>query len=124
MGSARKVNHALTVLTAMVAVLAAPAVVLASGGFVATGSMPTSHRGHTATLLSDGRVFVVCGSSGVAATGAAELYDPVTGTWTSAAARTPCIGSTATLLSDGRVIVAGNTGVFSAVSVYDPSTNT
>ncbi len=42
----------------------------------------------------------------------------------SAAGRSPCIGSTATLLSDGRVIVAGNTGVFSAVSVYDPSTNT
>jgi hypothetical protein len=48
-----------------------------------TGSMNTGRWSHTATLLADGKVLVVGGTTlygGVLAS--AELYDPATGTWT------------------------------------------
>jgi hypothetical protein len=62
--------------------------------------MTQARDGQTATLLSDGRVLVAGGS--------AELYDPVTGTWTATADMTePYYGHTATLLLDGTVLVAG-----------------
>ena len=70
--------------------------------------------GQTATLLATGQVLVVGGEALDAATGqarlvaSAELYDPVSNTWTlttpPARAR---VGHTATLLSDGRVLIAG-----------------
>lgn len=76
-----------------------------------------SGRGHTATLLADGRVLVAGGPAvGGAMTGivggvssrTTEIYDPVAGTWSAgplmAHERTE---HTATLLGDGRVMVAG-----------------
>jgi Tol biopolymer transport system component len=67
-----------------------------------------SGGGGAATLLPDGRVLMVGERGAGNMFGAAELYDPVTGSWTAAASmHTPRSATTATLLSDGRVLVAG-----------------
>jgi WD40 repeat protein len=87
--------------------------------------MLAAGRGHTATLLSNGKVLVVGGDS---AAYRAELFDPSTGTWTATGSLdTPRWDHTATLLPDGRVLVAGSPLSFhvgddaSSAELYDPS---
>jgi hypothetical protein len=86
----------------------------ATGTWTATGNMFEARSNHTATLLPDGRVLVAGGVSTFATRevlASAELYDPITGTWTAAAGLTAArYGHTATLLSDGRVLIAGGRG--------------
>jgi hypothetical protein len=80
----------------------------------------------TATLLQDGTVLVAGGCCAVSsAPQTAELYDPVSGTWTATADRLlGGEGRTATLLSDGKVlVVGGNYGPQRAV-LYDPISGT
>jgi Tol biopolymer transport system component len=105
----------------------------ASSSWTATGSMTSSRAGSTATLLPDGKVLVAggycCGLGGRSALASAELYDPISGSWTAtgsmATART---GHTATLLRDGRVLVAGGGAraqggnSWAAAEIYDPGT--
>ncbi len=71
-----------------------------SGSWAAARGMIEAHEGHTATLLSDGRVLLM----GVSA----EMYDPLSGSWTAAGdtiqARS---GHAVTLLRDGRALVTG-----------------
>jgi len=75
-------------------------------------------RQHNATILPDGKVLVTGGSSGAGFNNAttpvyaAELWDPVTETWTTmASARSIRIyHSAALLLPDGRVLSAGGNG--------------
>lgn len=86
-----------------------------TGTFSTTGFMAVARRNHTATLLKDGRVLVAGGYNGldgnVDGTGnlnAPEIYDPVTGTFSStgnmsSARRFP----TATMLLNGKVLIAG-----------------
>ena len=85
-----------------------------TGTWTATGSMVAARIGHTATLLSDGRVFVAGGGSSPSPTGAlatAELYDPGSGTWTAAGSMSRAReGQAATLLLDGRVLITGGLG--------------
>ena len=73
-----------------------------------TQSMHTQRNGHTATLLSDGRVLAAGGYGPEGLALYAELYDPMTAQWS----KTPSLGygvvaHTATLLPDGRVLIAG-----------------
>ena len=102
-----------------------------------TGHLNTGVEGHTATLLSDGRVLIVGGDpSAGGPIPRAQLYDPDTGEWSITGhlihyeAR---IGHTATLLPDGKVLVAGGWGVvsqfgysypLSSSELYDPDTGT
>jgi N-acetylneuraminic acid mutarotase len=89
-----------------------------TGSWILTGSMLEARSGHVATLLPDGRVLVVGGSS----TGgmsdplaSAEVYDPTTATWSATGSMIEArVGPTATLLLDGTVLVAG--GAFSNLS--------
>ena len=85
-----------------------------SGTWTATGTMADAREGFTATLLPDGMVLVsggvrlVSGSISDVALASAELYDPVTGTWSVAATMAvPRADHAATLLLDGKVLVAG-----------------
>jgi hypothetical protein len=81
----------------------------ASGSWAATGGMKHARWGHTATLLTDGRV-LVAGSyvNSGNPLASAELFDPRTGRWTSTGSMTAGRGGhTATLLPDGTVLVVG-----------------
>jgi N-acetylneuraminic acid mutarotase len=102
-----------------------------------TGPMSVARSGHTATLLPDGRVIVAGGAPpefpDCDAGTTAEIFDPVSGTWTLTqtmhANRT---WHTATLLPDGRVLVAGGygvdgagaDGVLNSAEIFDPASQT
>lgn len=110
-----------------------------TGTFAPTGSMNIGREGHTATLLNSGMVLIAGGLNsptppfGVLA---AELYDPVKGTFALTGSMSgPHSYHTATLLNNGTVLVAGgqmacNTGIGCSTSVlataelYDPIVGT
>lgn len=81
-----------------------------------TGSMAFARRHLNATVLPTGEVLVTGGTSGpgfndiATAVHAAELWSPVTGTWTTLASNAVDRGyhSTSILLPDGRVLHAGS----------------
>src|SRR5438477_3570793 len=92
--------------------------------FQETGSMAVPHDGHTATLLNDGKVLVAAGEN---YTETAELYDPVTGTWTATADMIVKrrFSHSATLLRNGKVLVVG--GLLAediTAELYDPVSGT
>jgi|SRR5579872_1643096 len=117
---------------------ASPAFAQTPGTFTATGSMTMARFAHTATLLVDGRVLIAGGcvkdqfgdpTFCNAATDSAELYDPITRTFTATGNMiTPRWSHTATLLPDGRVLIAaghgdgGSDGNLATAELYDPST--
>jgi Kelch motif len=94
-------------------------------------SMTTPRSGHTATLLNNGKVLVAGGSNssaaGINGLDTAELYDPVSQTFTptQSTMTTPRTGHTATLLSDGTVLLAGGNNSTAAMSaeIYVPTTD-
>lgn len=94
--------------------------------------MNFNRRHHRAVLLDDGRVLVVGGNSGTGSDKSglpsAEVYDPVTNTWTETNPMAEGHAQPAVVkLSDGRVLVAGgldtSAGHTAAVEIYDPATN-
>jgi hypothetical protein len=105
-----------------------------SGTFSFAGLMTTPRYNHTATLLQDGYVLIAGGSaSGVTGNplASAELYDPVSKTFSSInAMNTAHADHTATLLADGHVLIAGGSdrrntarnSVTSIAEIYDPAT--
>ena len=82
----------------------------ASGSWTVTGSLHIARYRHTATLLSNGRVLVVGGSSDNSVIlSSAELYDPTSGSWTvTGSLNTARDFHTATLLPNGKVLVVGD----------------
>jgi hypothetical protein len=110
----------------------------ATGTFSPTnGNTIDPHAWHTATLLQDGRVLIAGGvtatasdgaspapdgSSSGAATAAAELFDPATGTFTATGSMTtPRVWGTATRLADGRVLFVGGVKNTSSSTSTDSS---
>jgi Kelch motif protein/galactose oxidase-like protein len=104
----------------------------ATGAFTSTGSMATPRAGHTATMLSNGTVLISGGytdfNNGVfTASSTAELYDPVTGTFSiTGSMGVARWAHTATLLSSGQVLVTGGSdpvgNSLPTAEIYDPST--
>ena len=85
-----------------------------TGNFTATGNMATARSLHTATLRNDGTVLLTGGDTffynGAQAQSlsAAELFDPVTGSFSAVSnMTTPREAHTATLLNTGEVLVVG-----------------
>lgn len=101
----------------------------ATGSFASTGSMAVGRSGHTASLLADGRVLVVGGSSAGSPT--AEIYDPKVGAFSVIPGLTEGrTGHTATVLSSGKVLIAGGqtteqlgSSILATAEVFDPATN-
>ena len=105
------------------------------GSWTATGPMINDHWLHTATLLVDGRVLVTGGVTEEVATDAtgtaAEIYDPIAGSWTATGSLISGRWEhTATRLLDGRVLVTGGNniddvdGALASAELYDPATGT
>ena len=98
------------------------------GTFTATGNMTTARSGHTAILLTNGKVLIAGGSSANLAS--AELYDPASGTFTRTGdMTTPRARPTSTLLPDGRVLIASGLSTTASAGVanaelYDPASGT
>lgn len=81
--------------------------------WLAASAMSGPRKDHLASLLKDGRVLVVGGGPSVA-----EVFDPVTRTWTPAGTANVSPYDAATRLDDGRVLVTGT-----VAQLYDPTTN-
>jgi hypothetical protein len=111
-----------------------------TGAWAATGRMLAPRFQYTATLLPNGKVLVAGGVNNVVLAGgtndgplvSAELYDPVSETWTATGAmEIPRYDHTATLLRDGKVLVAGGIVAGDAADdqmppgeLYDPASGT
>jgi deoxycytidylate deaminase len=99
-----------------------------TGKFTTTsGAMVTQRKGHTATLLTNGKVLITGGYNG-SYVNTAEIYDPATGKFAAtsgkmAAAR---IGHTAALLKSGKVLISGgyNGAYLNSSELFDPATGT
>jgi hypothetical protein len=102
-----------------------------SGGtFSTTGNLTTARRSHTATLLANGKVLVAGGSdytpTSWSVLASAELYDPVSGTFTPTGNMTTARQfHTATMLPNGKIMIAGGASgesTLATTELYDPST--
>lgn len=108
----------------------------ATGSFTATaGKMSVVRLHHTATLLKDGTVLIAGGVSSEAtpALRSAELYDPVSNSFTPIAASmtSPRVFQVAALLPNGTVLLAGGSdeddssgGATNSAEIYDPVAKT
>lgn len=101
------------------------------GLWTMTGQMVEGRRQTAATLLDDGRVLVVGGNVSCNPScytdNTAELYSPVTGTWSATSPlHTPRFNHVTLKLPDGRVLAAGGyvtPGVLTAAcEIFDPAT--
>ena len=103
------------------------------GVFTTVGAMVQARVSHTATLLPNGKVLLVGGGPPDATPvtpaflASAELYDPVSNTFTATGSMsTDRVGHTATLLADGKVLIAGGRPLASnevaTAEIYDPAT--
>lgn len=107
-----------------------------TGSFTATGNMLFRRAGHAAVRMRDGKVLIVEGISSWNTSRdefltVAELYDPVTGTFSATGTahvqrRFPMV----VLLKDGKALLTGmeivKAGAFPnpSLEIYDPSTGT
>jgi uncharacterized protein YjdB len=108
-----------SVLAAIGSVGATVPISVLVNSWAATGSLATPRASPTATLLPDGTVLAVSG-------GTAELYNPVSSTWT-VAGNVGSARGTATLLQNGKVLVVGGAGALGLLNdadLYDPATGT
>jgi hypothetical protein len=131
-GSLINLAQGQTTIQAVFEGVAASTTVTFSGqSFVPVGDLNNSRWGHTATLLQNGQVLIVGGESQNSTLQTAEIYDPVTKTFSGTGSlNVPRLFHVATLLPDGTVLVVGgehDLGDIGSVNslgaeIYDPST--
>lgn len=93
-----------------------------TGHFVPTGSLNVARGFFAATLMTDGRVFVVSGITREGEnSGPIEVYNPSTGSFTQGPASDIQGHESAVALPNGRVLLAGGIRT-QAVDLYDAST--
>ena len=105
---------------------------LQAQSFVSAGTMTRPRTRNSATLLQDGRVLIVGGDTTPGLSPTAEIYDPVSGTFTETGAPTVWRGGDGVvLLRDGRVLFMGGSSFefpyksSSAIAeLYNPKTGT
>jgi hypothetical protein len=110
----------------------------ATRAFTPTGSVAFTRTDHTATLLNNGKILVTGGWSDITVVSShtvyigqravAELYDPVTGSFTTTGTlETPRSQHAATLRKDGTVLVAGGVmgeTLLATAELYNPALGT
>jgi N-acetylneuraminic acid mutarotase len=105
----------------------------ATGTWTAAGAMTAARASHTAVRLANGRILVAGGASGTVVSSqplsSAELFDPVTSTWTPTGGfSTPRGFHQAVLLANGQALITGGSNwiatVYSASDRFDPATGT
>ncbi len=103
----------------------------ATNTWTVTGSIAVTRWSHTAALLPDGRVLIAGGdvsNTATVQTASAEIYNPVTGTWTTTSSMTAARYEHAMeRLPDGRVMVAGGfngNSTLASAEIYNPTTAT
>lgn len=97
-----------------------------TGAFTNIPNMRVSRHSHSATLLSDGRVFISGGYGGGNYLNSTEIYDPVANTFSSKASMTSNRAyHSSILLNDGTVLIIGgfSFGYLNTAVIYNPSTN-
>lgn len=96
-----------------------------SGTWTTLASMHDTRLYNSLQVLRDGRVFVAGGEYGTGSR-TAEVFDPLTNTWTyTPSAGQNFVDSVSELLADGRVMVAPvGPSVGNGTVIYNPSTNT
>ncbi len=97
--------------------------------FSNSGSMRAARYGHSASLLSSGRVLVTGGRDGVFVLDSAEVYNPLNGFFATIKGTMvhPRYRHTSTTLNDGTVLIAGgqnSVSINATAEIYDPETNT
>ncbi len=84
--------------------------------------------GHTATLLSDGRLLIIGGRDDTVPLSDIFIYDASANQFKEAVSKliTPRFDHTATILSDGKVLITGGSdsaGPISSLEIYDPASD-
>jgi regulation of enolase protein 1 (concanavalin A-like superfamily) len=102
-----------------------------SGTFSSAGDMTTDREGHTITLLNNGQVLIAGGetctsTSSCTPLNSAEIFKPVSGTFTATAGplNYARFGAAATLLGNGQVLVVGGydgSNYLAQGDIYDPA---
>jgi len=98
-------------------------------GFCNTDDLSTARRGHTATLLPDGKVLITGGQENGTFLSSAELYDPTTGSFSSTGSMSVTRQyHRATLLPTGNVLITGGSilggTTLASAELYDPISGT
>ena len=118
------VRAALLVAFASLLILATAAPSLAQ--VLGAGQLAIGRRGHTATLLNDGRILVVGGENGAGAAAQSELIDPSSGAVTAGPVSGARTDHAAALLGDARVLITGGrdgAGALSTSEAFDAVAN-
>jgi len=99
----------------------------ASSRWIGKAQMPTS-RARLAVVAYGGKVYAIGGDTADGVTGAVEVYDPATDTWTRQAGKPLPVRNIAAAVLNERIYVPGGydatAQAITAVEVYDPQADT